>query len=286
MNKRLYNDIIASTAYGATIEDAIRIISTEGVFLDVKNFLAKHLPSLTTVFENLKESVKEMVGAIPEDLKNFSREQRKIVQKLRQISYLEVSEILVPVPENFNGYFLDYLEEFEPMVRNSLSSCMLNLSEYRSYLALFMSTSDYKGSIRDMTPKYKSLETYRNQCVKTLNKYFPRDTGIDRMMLKKVVARLSDFEKLFDYCLKLDNVLVNFNIGEFKSMVDDCYYTLNLLNKDIDKENSQITMESIKNLSVGTYEIAKYVEFISSLYFDIVTIIRCITYAGHIIVNE
>ena len=84
MKKRLYNDIIASTAYGATIEDAIRIISTEGVFLDVKNFLAKHLPSLTTVFENLKESVKEMVGAIPEDLKNFSREQRKIVQKLRQ----------------------------------------------------------------------------------------------------------------------------------------------------------------------------------------------------------
>lgn len=276
-----------SALYGLTIEDNIKYISSEHFETNNQSgFLNFSLPKFTNMFSNVKDYISNAFSTTPEELKEYTKEQQKILQGLKDKTFIELSEYLVPIPENFTGNYIDYLQTLEPIVKESFVSCIQNINDFKNYLGLFLSTSDYKTSFKDFSSKYKQLETYRTRCSKILGRFFPKDTASSRTMLKNVVERIADFETIYGITNRLNSIIQSVNVSNIRSLVDDCYNTLSIITTNLGAEDSKVSKEAAKNLSVGTFEIAKYVEFISVLYFDTVTAIKSAINMGDILINS
>ena len=283
-NKGTYS----SSIYGSTAEENVRYITNEN-FIETNhsNFLSLAIPNFSRMFSNISDYISNAFSSSNcKELESYTKDQQRIINGLKNRNFAELSDVLVPVPENFKGNYIAYLKDLEPIVKNSMVSCLNNINEFRNYISLFMSTSDYKTNVKDFTKKYKDLEFYRNSCVKTLNKYFPRDTSSSRTMLKNVVDRVADFNEIFTITNRLNGIIKSVNVGKIQEAVNDCYNVLNMISNNLDKDTSSISKEAAKNLSVGSYEVAKYVEFVASLYFDTVTAVKSAINMGDILLID
>lgn len=274
-------------SFGKTTEERLQYISNEffgtSMLTDAKNFLMAAMPDITNLFGNVRSYMSNLLSSSSEELKDFTKEQQTILRKLKDQTFLELSEVLVPIPENFRGKYIEYLCTLESIVKDCFNVCLTNISDFRNHLSLFLSTSDYKKSVRDLSTKYKALEKYRTDHLKTLGRYFPKDTSSSRTMLKNVVDRIKDFEEIYAICNRLSNIVAGVNVTKIKESVDDCYETLTVITNNLSHDNTSVSKEAAKSLSVATYEMAKFVEFVAVLYFDTTTAIKSAVNMGGIL---
>lgn len=282
----MYNKIFEDPAvlYGTNIEENIKCISKENFFGDIKEYLLNALPNFISTIGNIKDYLSNLVVFTPTEMKSCTKEQVVILKSLKDVTFTEASEILVPIPENFKGNYLNYLKELEPIIKGVMANCLSVVHDYKTYISLFLSTKDTKQRIADMTPKFKELAKYRESCISTVGKYFPKDTSSSRTMLKNVIERIADFNEIYTITNRIATYLKHETIDKLRNTVNDCYDLLKVIIKDINNSDS-ISKEAATNLSNGTYEVAKYVEMVSILYFDASVAIKAAVNMGDIIVE-
>ena len=268
--------------FGTDNESNIRYISSEGILEDASMFIKSAMPGFISDFFEVKDKVNEM-NASKDIIFSFTKEQKDIISKLKEVDYYSSSDILVTVPENFEGNYLEYVKNLNEISTKTFADCIKVVSDFRNYVSQFITNKEEKKALKDITHHYEDLKKRRELISKVLHRWFPKDTSKSRTELKNVVSRINDFYDIYSEVNKLTNTLKTVSVANLYMAVNDCADTLKLVTDN--KDSSVVSQAAAKNLSIGTYEVAKYVEFVTVVYFDCTTAIKCSILMGQDITN-
>lgn len=233
------------------------------------NILTNLIETFSNVLPKLTAKIKDFSNFSSEEqtselIKSISSNHKELNKKLQYVRFVDYNKTLVSVPEGFKGYLIDYLQDLNkltPMVYKELYSI---LSTYSSMLSTFITNKDAKTSLKDETRFFAEVTKHRENMVKALDKYFPKDSDLSKAYLDKTISRFADLDDLVKEAGKVDKQHTAQNMKEAQNSVNKCVDLLNIVIANMNSgEINNVSGAASKNVSQGAYEVAKYVEFVS-----------------------
>ena len=201
-------------------------------------------------------------------VKGIVKEFPELDKKLKYANFVDYNKTLVSVPEGFRGNLLDYLKLLNKVTPDVYSSANTMLAEYHTMLANFVTNKDSKISLRDETGFFKKITHHREDINKQINHYFPTGGSTSKQYLGTVIHRFADIHSLVDEVKNLDRKHVAQNLKTVNGEVQECVELLNIIIDHNEKNAiSTVSGEAAMNIAAGTYEVAKYIEFLSIYRF-------------------
>lgn len=191
------------------------------------------------------------------------------IKKIKSLDFITYGENTITVPENFKGDLIEYCADLTKVLKSVYSVQDKLLPEYSMLLASFLTNKDSRKSTQDHTKFYKVVQTDREHTLKILSRYSVHNSG-NRVKIKSVISRLADVPTLIKdvhalTILKNPDTLNKISVEVNKSigMLDD------LLGQIKDNKITDLSPTMVMNLSRGAYEMAKYVELVAVVYYDV-----------------
>jgi hypothetical protein len=250
----------------------LKILSLEDLTAnDSTNVFNQILPKLISQFKSLKEGLISGFSFI-----SFSKEKR-VLNNLEHLNYVNLSQSLVTTPEGFKGYFLDYLQTLEKIQTLAYKEAHEFIKEYQMVLSSFITNKDDQISSKDLSFFYNRVEQRTLENSGEIAKFFNSPNKVARAKLQSVLARLSDLETISKVT---SNIESKHNIDDLKSIEFSINKIISMLNIVIEQmkrqDTSKVSRQAALNLSQGAYNLARYIEFISLLHFRISVILKVI----------
>lgn len=270
------------------LESNLQRMSLEFQFGDnFVNSLREVIPGLTAKIDLAKTTVSEFFNAGQQYEETLSKKQRKVVDKLKELDFLNFGELLITVPENFKGSLTDYVELLVAVAPKTYAEINALLGEYNAILSSFVTNKTDKTALRTHEALFRGIQRSRADREKALNLFFPRVTGKSKQRIKDVVQRFADVETLFKVSSKLTAIQTTQNLNLIQASVQQSVDLLNLILTSIEsKETVVIGPEAAQNISAGAYEVAKEVEHLSVLYFNIMTALAAVDSLANVVIEK
>jgi len=187
---------------------------------------------------------------------------------VQQFDMLVFGEHLVDIPENFKGSLPLYASTLCQILETGLRHQGI-MDSFNQYLSVFITNPEMRNQAAPITSQHQTLHDYREQSIATLKTFFPKDTGISKAPLKRVLERFADLEDLIQPVHKIAYYL---DIKVLHSYQERLQQTIHLLDLIIEqysrKEIPDVSPAIVTALSQNVYEVARYVEFIGLLQYD------------------
>jgi len=238
---------------------------------DSTNVFNQVLPKLVSQFKSLKEGFVTAFSFI-----SFSKEKR-VLNNLKNLNYVNLSQSLVTTPEGFKGYFLDYLQTLEKIQTLAYKEAHEFIKEYQMVLSSFITNKDDQISSTDLSFFYNRVEQRTLESNGEIAKFFNSPNKVSRSKLQSVLARISDLETISQV---VNSIEKKHNIDDLKSIelsLNKIIALLDIIIEQMKKQDtSKVSRQAALNLSQGAYNLARYIEFISLLHFRISVILKVI----------
>jgi hypothetical protein len=229
------------------------------------------LPKLVHQFKSLKEELVSTVFSI------FSLKEKRVLNNLKTLNYINLSQSLVTTPQGFKGYFLDYLQSIEKIQTQAYKDADEFIKEYQMVLSSFITNKDDQISSKDLSFFYNRMEQRTLESNGEIAKFFNAPNKIARSKLQSVLARISDLETISQV---VKNIESKHNIDDLKSIEISIVKITSMLDIIIEQmkkqDTSKVSRQAALNLSQGAYNLARYIEFISLLHFRTSIILKVI----------
>jgi hypothetical protein len=223
-----------------------------------KTFLPKAAELLRSYLPNLSNLADTQTAK----LTNKSR--RDVVTKLSKNSFITYEDTLVFVPEGFKGKYEDFMDVLLAVGKSITFDAVKVVADYNTELAIFLSNADLRNAVKSHTAHYEKIKKTRENHTKHIEAYFKSNTTLSRQKLSSVADRFQDFVSIFNKEEELRALKARQN---YQALIGEVQKTNDLLllikarleSGDIGKFSSQVA----KNLADGSYEVAKYIEFVA-----------------------
>lgn len=250
-----------------TLEQYIDKITLEASYLDnTVNFLKDFLSGFVS---KILPSLDKMSAVASTDVVPLSKDESKAVEKLRSIEFTYLRKITFDGPEGFTGDYLLYAKTLSTNV-DHLTQIAKQIKEYRTYLGALLSSGDARLSTKDYTNQYKQAASEREARSDLLASFIKRGSYAVSHPIGSVFQRTSDIEAAINEFALITNRLKSLSIKQIKSDVDACADILSTIAVRVKAGDiPHLTPANAKSLSIGAYEMAKNVEYISIAYYTI-----------------
>jgi hypothetical protein len=245
--------------------------------------LANMLTSFNRVIPSFRESIINysnlIVGLVEDkniDLNDLDKDSKEAVLSSRSLSYINFGDILITVPENFHGSMLDYIKTLSDVTTEVYTLNESILSEYNAILSSFITNKDDKISLKDHTDFFKKVKAKRLFILEKLGR-FTKDSGVSKVKLKSVISRMSDIEPIIRESInigKLHNKAVITNVRDSIAKSTDLLDIIIKQTKNGDITN--MSPAATLNISMGAYEVAKMVELLGIIYYDVNVLLKVV----------
>jgi hypothetical protein len=245
--------------------------------------LANMLTSFNRVIPSFRESIINysnlIVGLVEDkniDLNDLDKDSKEAVLSSRSLSYINFGDILITVPENFHGSMLDYIKTLSDVTTEVYTLNESILSEYNAILSSFITNKDDKISLKDHTDFFKKVKAKRLFILEKLGR-FTKDSGVSKVKLKSVISRMSDIEPIIRESInigKLHNKAVITNVRDSVAKSTDLLDIIIKQTKNGDITN--MSPAATLNISMGAYEVAKMVELLGVIYYDVNVLLKVV----------
>lgn len=266
--------ILSDEAPVLSFESAYQQISLEAFV--VPNMLQSLKSTIPSLIEGLKQNAQALLGINTENNEEVIKLQdkdKKLIQSLKTIGFMHFDKELVSVPENFVGNLLHYTKTLTKITETVNIYQKEMFTQYQVILSAIVTNKSEKVSLQDHTKLFKNIHNQRESFLKEIKKYFPRETHQSKAQLGKVISRTEELAELIYSVEHLNHILTTISLTDISSNVNKCVSTLQILTGQVEDANSGIiSSNTAMNISTGAYECGKFVEFISILYFDILTL--------------
>lgn len=193
---------------------------------------------------------------------------KELHPKLEYVNYVDYAQTLVSVPESFKGDLLAYIKLINKITPGIYFQVQVMLNEYKTLLSTFITNKDAKILLKDDTGFFKKLEVNRLSLTKEMDVFYPKHTNKTKAYLGDTIARFGDLDELIKEISALDKKHIAQNINQVNELVKECVDLLNIVIANIENGSiGNVSGASSMNLSVGAYEVAKYIEFLSAFRF-------------------
>lgn len=253
-----------------SLESQMERLAMEAEFLaNMIDTFRNVVPSLTTKLFDAGIQIKSYF----EDTKtarDIKTTHYSLAKKTAHVNFTDYRHILVSVPEGFNGDMLGYsklLNRMSPEMYKELNDVLI---QYNFILSGFISNKEDKLSLQDHTALFKKTQNHREALIAQVDPFFSADSDQSKMKLGTFIDRFADIAPLVSEVLKLEKIHSEQNVAELKRSVDKCVDLLKIISDGTANSNiANISGPVAKNISIGAYEIGKYVEFMAAIRFRV-----------------
>ncbi len=270
-----------------TLEDNTSI-DRLGKLLAIES-ISNNQPGILDVFSRLIPKTQELITSFAAPLAEFvspnkqitkfsKSEYRDSVKAVSKLPFMAYRDTLVMVPEGFTGNLVEYLKLLGKLNTQTIKQASDVVNDYINELSVFLNNLDARKSLKTHAAFYKQVSADRVKVESMMNVYFNKADTRSRIKLGSVIIRFGDFEELFTLAEQLQaSATTKKELTNLLSQVNHASELLKLINEKLLKNEFDIVSgEVAKNISMGAYEVAKYVELISVLTFSTEVAVSCV----------
>lgn len=255
-----------------SLEDDAKMIAIEsalgttgGVMEVFSRIIPKAAQALSGLIEPISGYLKPEQG-----MSTLTSQNKKLLSRLNKLPFMAYREMLVQVPEGFNGNLLAYLKWMKKVQVEVVRSANDLMKDYSAELSMFLSNSDYRKTLKSHEKFYKNVQTTRADVTKVLESFFSHKGNQSRIKLGSIVMRFAELEEVFEEVNGLmDAAQLRTELSKLLAAVSQTTELLGLLKTKLeDKELDNVSGDMAKHISEGAYECGKYVELVSVLSFQ------------------
>lgn len=252
----------------------IETISLEaGVLTNMVDTVKRLFPSL---IDGVKLSFAK-VGDLESPTMVFTKDQKNLIEKMKNVSFMDLNNFTVTVPEGFSATYIDALVSCDKALDYIESVKTVLLKEFRVYLSVFISNKDTKISSKDITFKFASYKANREAINGDFAKHYKDNSFEASVKLPVVIKRNADLAEMFNLANKVNARLKTIDLQGLKSEIQDIVELIETISSLAQRDKIEtISPEAIKNISEGAYECATQVETVAACYFRVMTILKSV----------
>lgn len=265
---------IENTALETTHIDARKSIAFESQFLANTVELAKTF--LPSIFTNFKSEINS-VNLEEKSTIKLSNHYTVMLGVIAKTNYSDISNLKLPVCEGFESNLVAAYEKVE-QIMVLMKKFENHIKNFHDYVAVFITNKDAKKKTVDLSIKSKELESDIDKLKQILNTLFKEGNSDNSLEYSKLFMNNQEFRKAITQYVILDKKLKeDFNISEIKLTIENTVENLDSIIKSL-KENKieNISSETTKSLSEGSYQVAMVAEAYSVAYFKLLAIMNIV----------
>ena len=261
-----------------SLESMLEVIALEsGVMANMLETFKKVVPSFLL---KLKETNQFLSNNLEEQDKlrlSLSGKEKSAISRAKHLDYLTFGDRVISIPENFKGDFIKYAVQLNAVATAAYQTQSLVLLEYNQILSSFLTNKEDKISLKDHTTFFNRIKAEREGYAHKLAAFRNEKTGVTKTRFRSVISRMADVEALVNETSKLTSQHSKAKLHDIHRTVNESVDLLNMIIEGIqDGTISNISPNATMNISQGAYEVAKYVEFVGVVYFDITVFLNCV----------
>lgn len=235
-------------------------ISIESLMPFLKEFGNKSLNLLRDTFPSLKErNFKEAV-------KN-GRELRSIV---REKDNIELSNIVIIVPERFDGNIPSYIKDLI-ISYDTVSEDIKELFEMVNFDIGLCINNSGDTTIHEVKSIIlaKKLTHKRESLVKKLSSYFPVNKATSHTTFLECFRSSSEFSKSYEDLNTLEKTINKFTLNDIEKISSTTIELVNSYVSLVENNKNGLEQKNTRDLIESIYELAKSLEFCGYLHANI-----------------
>lgn len=257
-----------------SLEEQLVTIAHEGLTANIIGMFRDIIPNFSNRLKELKAKLSASQVQVQQLEATFTKVEKEALAVAEHSDFLVYGERFIMTPENFKGNLLEYSKVLNTVSSKLFQAQSAALDEYATILSVFLTNKDAKVSIKDHTAFFEKIESERVKLTKEISNFFTVETGVGQLPLRKVFNRFAEIKPFFEETKKLSDHQKSLELRKVQESVTHCVELLDLVIKGV-KENTitEISPEAAKNIANGAYEMGKFVELVTVVYFHICTLV-------------
>lgn len=232
---------------------------------DVLGIFRRIIPKARTLISGYLESMASLEISVgtssSQSDKNMDAVYTRVLKELAKFNYLAYKDVLVSVPEGFQGKLPPYLRFMLTSGKVNLDLGLQAVRSYNTELSVFLSNSDFRTSLMAHNELYAKIRRERMDQQKALSVFFKKGSTLARRPLGSLIDRFGELETCFRDVTALESVRKGQNYHTLLSEVKRSVELLDLVRQRSEEGSiEKISGPMAKHLADGAYEIASYVE--------------------------
>lgn len=241
---------------------AVESITSSSMFSLFGQIIPKTSELIKSFIPNLSQFTE---SAAKSNIKLDNKQRQEVLKAISRFSFTTYEDTLISVPEGFNGQLIPYLEVLLGQGKVVIDHGKNVVTGYNRELAMFLSNYDVRTTLKSYSQHYAAIRKEREGYHTAIESFFDKKRStLSRQPLGSVIDRFADLEKVF---LLEESLLSIKKQQDFKAIISEVQRTadmLTLIKGRIDDGSiKDASGQAVKNLTEGSYEVAKYVEYIA-----------------------
>ena len=196
----------------------------------------------------------------------FSSSKKKEFDRL---SFIDISTMLVAIPEGFNGSMLEYSTIMKTLYYDMTRTCTEFLNVVNMELGRIVNNRSSKISSSDLESIYLPYQKLRLDAAEITQKFFEKHSTKSRETLGNIFNGKTEVSETFENGDAIERYIGSTDIRGILNLVDDTSYLLTEIEKQIKIDSStKFSPQVIQFLGNGVKEAALYVEYLATLFYD------------------
>lgn len=261
-----------------SLESMIEHIAVEsGVIANMLETFKKVVPSFMLQLRDTNSHLAETAKTNDEINIKLNGKERKTLERAKHLNFITFGERIISAPENFKGDFIQYAILLNNIATVAYQTQNTILSEYNHILSSFITNKEEKISLKDHTVFFNRIKQEREAFAKELGQFLNPKVGTTKVKFREVLGRMADLEPLLKETAKLTSQHSRAKLQDINNSVNQSVDLLNIIVSGVqDGSITNVSPNATMNISRGAYEVAKYVEFVGVIYFDITVFLNCV----------
>jgi hypothetical protein len=276
-----FGQILATQPSTETLQSLHAVLALESLSNSsngILNAFSRLIPKTHELLVSISNPLRDLVSPTTPSTPLKTAQYRKVIQKIRALSFLSYADTLIMVPEGFQGQVVSYLKYLNLHRTDNIQKASLVMDDYIQELSVFLNNADARTAIKSHEAFYKKMKAERLDREKHIKAFFSPTDVRSRVKLSTVFARFGEFEQAFEEAERLQMTEEKQKaLSQLLNQVTHASELLKLLKEKL--ENNELNVVSgdmAKHIATGAYEAACYIEMVTMYTFASEVMLSCV----------
>lgn len=257
------------------MESASSSINAETILGLFSELIPKASGVISNITATLTNSVR--VDSEVKELGLVTKQYKEVLTLTKNIPFMSFADTVVLVPEGFKGDLATYSKVLAALRHTVIQDAMEVMRDYEIQLSIFLNNADSRKSLEKYDFNYKKVEAKRKDIETSIMRYFASSGVKSRLKLGQVVSRYADLTDIFKNAETLSGYKTKQDLEKLVNSSATITGILKLIKGKMEKnEIDVISGQAAKNISEGSYQVAKYLEIVSLVMFNVEVYLGCV----------
>lgn len=266
----IFNECL-NDASATSIEEDAKILALEaaiGTAGGLLEIFSRIIPKTVALLSELTAPIVTFTAS-KETKSEFSGKRKQLIKRLDRLPFNAYKEILVQVPEGFQGNLVKYVTWLHRVQVETIRGATELMADYGLELSMFLSNTDYRKSLKSHEQFFKKVRSSRLVITEELESFFNKNKVLSRVPLGHVVGRFAEVDDLLKEADALESAKdLRSSLRSMMAGVTHATDLLALLKDKLEKNELEgVSGDMAKHIAEGAFECGKYVELVSILVY-------------------